>query len=114
MNLGFHTILPIGDGGEIQTSSYRSIKNGIKMKDIFQIVKEYKKNKISKPVILMGYYNMIFQFGENNFLKKCKKAGVSGLIVVDLPWPENRKFAKKCKKKSITFVQLLSPTTSKK
>ena len=111
--LGFPHNTPIGDGGEIQTSSYRSIKNGIKMKDIFQIVKEYKKNKISKPVILMGYYNMIFQFGENKFLNKCKKAGVSGLIVVDLPWPENRTFAKKCKKKSITFVQLLSPTTSK-
>ena len=111
--LGFPHNTPIGDGGEIQTSSYRSIKNGIKMKDIFQIVKEYKKNKLSKPVILMGYYNMIFQFGENNFLNKCKKAGVSGLIVVDLPWPENRTFANKCKKKSITFVQLLSPTTSK-
>ena len=111
--LGFPHNTPIGDGGEIQTSSYRSIKNGIKMKDIFQIVKEYKKNKLSKPVILMGYYNMIFQFGENKFLNKCKKAGVSGLIVVDLPWPENRTFANKCKKKSITFVQLLSPTTSK-
>ena len=106
--LGFPHNTPIGDGGEIQTSSYRSIKNGIKMKDIFQIVKEYKKNKLSKPVILMGYYNMIFQFGENRFLNKCKKAGVSGLIVVDLPWPENRTFANKCKKKSITFVQLLS------
>ena len=47
------------------------------------------------------------------FLSKCKKAGVDGLIVVDLPWPENRTFAKKCKKKSIYFIQLLSPTTSK-
>jgi len=56
---------------------------------------------------------MIFQFGENKFLDKCKNAGVSGLIVVDLPWPENRIFANKCKKKSIIFVQLLSPTTSK-
>ena len=62
----------------------------------------------------MGYYNMIYQYGENNFLKKCKISGVNGLIVVDLPWPENRKFSKKCKKKSISFIQLLSPTTSKK
>tara|TARA_Y100000588_G_C13743920_1_gene706808 strand:- start:174 stop:677 length:504 start_codon:yes stop_codon:yes gene_type:complete len=61
----------------------------------------------------MGYYNMIFQYGENKFLNQCKKSGVNGLIVVDLPWPENKNFAKKCKKKSITFVQLLSPTTSK-
>jgi tryptophan synthase alpha chain len=61
----------------------------------------------------MGYYNLIYQSGENNFLKNCKLSKVDGLIVVDLPWPENKKFAKKCKKKSINFVQLLSPTTSK-
>ena len=111
--LGFPHNTPIADGGQIQTASYRAIKNGIKMKDVFQIVKEFKKNKNAKPVILMGYYNMICQYGENKFLKKCKKVGVNGLIVVDLPWPDNKIFAEKCKKKSISFVQLLSPTTSK-
>ena len=60
----------------------------------------------------MGYYNLIYQNGENNFLKNCKNSGVDGLIIVDLPWPENKNFAKKCKRKSISFVQLLSPTTS--
>ena len=112
--IGFPHNTPIADGGQIQTSAYRAIKNGIKMSDVFQIVKNYKKTKNSRPVILMGYYNMIYQYGENNFLKKCKISGVNGLIVVDLPWPENRKFSKKCKKKSISFIQLLSPTTSKK
>jgi len=112
--LGFPHNTPIGDGGQIQTSSYRAINNGIKMKDVFQIVKNFKKNKNSKPLILMGYYNMIYQYGENKFITQCKQVGVNGLIVVDLPWPDNKKFAKKCKKKSITFVQLLSPTTSKK
>ena len=112
--IGFPHNTPIADGGQIQTSAYRAIKNGIKMSDVFQIVKNYKKIKNSRPVILMGYYNMIYQYGENNFLKKCKISGVNGLIVVDLPWPENRKFSKKCKKKSISFIQLLSPTTSKK
>ena len=111
--LGFPHNTPIADGGQIQTSSYRAIKNGIKMKDIFQIVKKFKKNKNTKPIILMGYYNMICQYGENKFLKKCKQVGVNGLIVVDLPWPDNIGFAKKCKKKDINFVQLLSPTTSK-
>ena len=112
--LGFPHNTPIGDGGQIQTSSYRAINNGIKMKDIFQIVKNFKKNKNSKPLILMGYYNMIYQYGENKFLTQCKQVGVNGLIVVDLPWPDNKIFARKCKKKSITFVQLLSPTTSTK
>ena len=114
VELGFPHNTPIADGGQIQTSAYRAIQKGIKMKDVFQIVARFKKNKNSKPLILMGYYNMIFQYGENNFLKKCKQVGVNGLIVVDLPWPDNKPFAKKCKKNSITFVQLLSPTTSKK
>ena len=111
--LGFPHNTPIGDGGEIQTSSYRAIKNGIKMNDIFQIVRKYKINKFSKPVILMGYYNMIYQYGEKKFLNECSKSGVDGLIVVDLPWPENKVFSNECKKKSICFIQLLSPTTSK-
>tara|TARA_A100001011_G_scaffold191036_1_gene199685 strand:- start:1313 stop:1816 length:504 start_codon:yes stop_codon:yes gene_type:complete len=61
----------------------------------------------------MGYYNIIYQKGENSFLKDCKSAGVDGLIIVDLPWPENKVFSNKCKKKSIEFIQLLSPTTTK-
>jgi tryptophan synthase alpha chain len=113
LELGFPHNTPIGDGGQIQTSSYRAIKNKFKMNDAFQIVKNYKKIKNSKPLILMGYYNMIYQYGENKFLKKCKQSGVNAIICVDLPWPENKSFAKKCKKKSISFVQLLSPTTSR-
>jgi tryptophan synthase alpha chain len=101
-----------GDGAQIQNSSYRAIKNGIKIKDTFSIVRKFKDTKNAKPCILMGYYNSIIQYGENDFIKKCKKVGVDGLIVVDLPWPENRKFSKKCKKNSVNFIQLISPTTS--
>ncbi len=113
LELGIPHNTPVADGSQIQTSAYRAIKNGIKIEDIFWIVQKYRKNKNSKPVILMGYYNMIFQYGEKKFLEKCKKVGVSGLIVVDLPWPENKSFTKKCEKKSIYLIQLLSPTTSK-
>ena len=113
LELGVPHNTPIADGSQIQTSAYRAIKNGIKMNDIFKIVKDFKKFNKNKPIILMGYFNMIFQYGENKFLSKCKSSGVNGLIVVDFPWPENKDFTKKCKKKSIYFIQLLSPTTSK-
>ena len=102
-----------GDGKQIQDSTYRAIKNGIKIRDTFEIVKKFKKTKNARPVILMGYYNSVVQYGENQFIKKCKQVGVDGLIIVDLPWPENKNFSRKCKKKSINFVQLVSPTTSK-
>ena len=114
LELGVPHNTPVADGSQIQTSSYRAIKNGIKTNSIFQIVKDFKKFNKNKPIILMGYYNMIFQYDENKFLHKCKISGVNGLIIVDLPWPENKEFAKKCKKNSIVFVQLLSPTTTNK
>ena len=111
--LGFPHNTPIADGGQIQTSAYRAIKNGIKINDVFSIAKDFKNSKKNTPIILMGYYNMIFQYNENKFLKKCKSSKVDGLIVVDLPYPENKNFSRKCKKKGINFIQLVSPTTSK-
>ena len=69
----------------------------------------YQKNN---PYYFMGYYNMIYQYDENKFLKKCKISKIDGLIVVDLPYPENKSFSEKCKRKGINFVQLVSPTTS--
>ncbi len=111
--LGFPHNTPIADGGQIQTSAYRAIKNGIKINDVFSIVKDFKKDKKNKPIILMGYYNMIYQYGENKFISRCKNSKVDGLIVVDLPHPENKMLALKCKNKKINFIQLVSPTTSK-
>ena len=112
--LGFPHNTPIADGGEIQTSAYRAIKNGIKINDVFSIASQFKRTNKNKPIILMGYYNMIYQYDENKFISKCKKSKVDGLIVVDLPYPENKKFSSKCKKNRINFIQLVSPTTSKK
>jgi tryptophan synthase alpha chain len=112
--VGFPHNTPIADGGQIQSSSYRALKNGVKIKDVFSIVKDFKKSKKTKPVILMGYYNMIYQYGNTKFIDSCKKVGVDGLIIVDLPYPENKTFAKKCKNKNICFIQLVSPTTSQK
>ena len=113
LELGFPHNTPIADGGQIQSSTHRALRNGIKLKDVFKIVKKFKKKNPRKPLILMGYFNLVYQIGENNFLNNCKSSGVDGCIIVDLPYPENKSFADKCKKKSINFIQLLSPTTPK-
>ena len=113
IELGFPHNTAVADGAQIQESSHRALKNGIKLNDIFKIVKNFKKSKYAKPLILMGYFNLILQYGPLTFLKQCKKVGVDGLIIVDLPYPENKFFANQCKQYDIIFVQLLSPTTSK-
>ena len=97
--LGFPHNTPIADGGQIN--------------DVFSIASQFKKSNKNKPIILMGYYNMIYQYGEDRFIAKCKRSNVDGLIVVDLPYPENKNFASKCKKNKINFIQLVSPTTTK-
>ncbi len=112
--LGYPHNTPIADGGQIQSSAYRAIKNGIKINDVFTIAAQFKKSQKNKPIILMGYYNMIYQYDENKFINKCKKIKIDGLIVVDFPFPENKSFALRCKKKGINFIQLVSPTTSQK
>jgi len=114
IELGFPHNTPIADGGQIQESSHRALKNDIKLNDVFKIVKDFKKSKNAKPLILMGYFNIILQYGQISFLKQCKKVGVDGLIIVDLPHPENRLFANQCKKYSVNFIQLVSPTTTVK
>ena len=68
LELGFPHNTPIADGGQIQTSAYRAIKNGIKINDVFSIANQFKKIKSDKPIILMGYYNMIYQYKENKFI----------------------------------------------
>jgi tryptophan synthase alpha chain len=113
IELGFPHNTPVADGGQIQESSYRALKKGIKINNIFQIVGDFKKSKYCKPLILMGYFNIILQYGQISFLKQCKKVGVDGLIIVDLPYPENKVFANQCKKHSINFIQLISPTTTR-
>ena len=90
LEFGFPHNTPIADGGQIQGSSHRALKNGIKLKDVFQIVKKFKKKNPLKPIILMGYFNLIYQNGENNFLKSCKLSGVDGCLLYTSPSPRDK------------------------
>ena len=99
----------VGDGRQIQDATFRVIKNKFKIKDAFGIIKKYKRERDSKPIILMFYYNTLFQYGENRFIKKMKEIKATGCICVDYPYPQNKSFALKCKKNNVTFIQLLSP-----
>ena len=109
--LGFPHNTPIADGGQIQTSAYRAIKNGIKINDVFSIVKDFKSMKRNKPIILMGYYNLILYYGIEKFVKKCKENGVDGLIIVDLQPEEDEDLIKELKKNEIDLIRLITPTT---
>ena len=105
---------PMADGPTIQESSVRSLANGTKINDIFEIVMNIRKLNSEIPIILMGYYNSIFNLGIDNFIAKCAEAGVDGLIIVDLQPEEDSELFTKSKERGIDLIRLITPTTDQK
>ena len=105
---------PMADGPTIQESSVRSLANGTKINDIFELVMNIRKFNNEIPIILMGYYNSIFNLGIDNFTAKCSATGVDGLIIVDLQPEEDSELLTKTKDKSIDLIRLITPTTDQK
>jgi len=105
---------PMADGPTIQESSVRSLSNGTKINDIFEIVMNIRSLNNEIPIILMGYYNSIFNLGIDNFTAKCAETGVDGLIIVDLQPEEDSELLTKTKDKGIDLIRLITPTTDQK
>ena len=105
---------PMADGPTIQESSVRSLANGTKINDIFEIVMNIRELNNKIPIILMGYYNSIFNLGIDNFTSKCAETGVDGLIIVDLQPEEDSELFIKSKERGIDLIRLITPTTDQK
>ena len=103
---------PMADGPIIQLSSNRAIKKGINLDNIFYLASEARRIKENLPIILMGYYNLIFYFGIKKFVKKCKENGVDGLIIVDLQPEEDEDLVKELNNNQIDLIRLITPTTN--
>lgn len=102
---------PLADGPTIQKASQKALKNGVTLKKIFEPLNEIKEN-ITCPLILMGYYNSILNYGIDNFITDSVNTGISGVIIPDLPFDEEKKFYKKIKENGIDPILLVAPNTS--
>lgn len=78
---------PTADGPTIQHSSETALKNGMSLKLLFEQLNEIRKS-VKIPLILMGYFNPVMQFGVKEFCKKCRETGIDGVILPDLPLEE--------------------------
>lgn len=102
---------PMADGPAIQASSLRALKAGMTLPKTLDIVRAFRKRDKDTPIVLMGYYNPIYIYGVDRFLKDAKEAGVDGLIVVDLPPEEEGELCLPAIKAGINFIYLTAPTT---
>lgn len=106
---------PTADGPVIQAASYEAICKGVTLRKVFTAVEEMRREGVEIPIIFMMYYNTILHFGVENFVKKCKEAGVDGLIVPDLPLEEQDEMKEQLNKSDDTIlIQLVSPVSAKR
>lgn len=111
IELGIPFSDPMADGPAIQLASERAIKSGATLTKILKLVKEIRK-QTQIPIILFGYYNPFFIYGLDRFAKDAKKAGVDGVLVVDLPPEESYEFKRSLNKENLDLVFLLAPTST--
>lgn len=115
LELGIPFSDPVADGPVIQQASYKAICQGVTLKKIFQMMEEIRKEGVNIPIVFMMYSNTIFHYGVKAFVKKCKEAGVDGLIVPDLPFEEQKELKEALdKEEGAVFIQLVSPVSEKR
>src|ERR1700692_3155471 len=105
---------PMADGPAIQAAGLRALKAGMSLKKTLSMVREFRKDDTTTPLVLMGYYNPIYIYGVDQFLADAKSAGVDGLIIVDLPPEEDTELCLPAMKAGLNFIRLATPTTDDK
>lgn len=111
IELGMPFSDPMADGPAIQAASLRAIESGMTLKGSLDIASQFREKHADTPLILMGYYNPIYRYGVELFLKDAQSAGADGLIVVDLPPEEDVELCDPSQNSELDFIRLITPTT---
>jgi tryptophan synthase alpha chain len=113
MEIGMPFSDPMADGPAIQLANLRALGNGITLAKTLDMVREFRKVDDETPIVLMGYYNPIYHYGNQKFLDHAISAGVDGLIIVDLPPEEDDELCHPCLTSGLNWIRLTTPTTDK-
>lgn len=103
---------PMADGPVIQLACERALLHGTRLLDVLAMVKEFRSQNDSTPVVLMGYLNPIEAIGAERFISEAKACGVDGVLTVDMPPEEADEFCQQLKAAALDPVFLLAPTTT--
>ncbi|KAI0078203.1 bifunctional tryptophan synthase TRP1 [Panus rudis PR-1116 ss-1] len=112
IELGMPFSDPIADGPAIQETNAIALKNGVSYVSTLGLLREARRQGLTAPVILMGYYNPLLAYGEEKAIQDAAEAGANGFIIVDLPPEEAISFREKCRKANISYVPLIAPSTT--
>jgi len=105
---------PMADGPAIQQAGLRALAAGTTLTRTLDLIRTFREGDNDTPIVLMGYYNPIYAYGVERFLKDGKAAGIDGLIIVDLPSEEDEELCLPALEAGVNFIRLTTPTTDEK
>ncbi len=111
IEIGMPVSDPMADGPTIQKAALRALEGGQTMTRTLELVHAFRQQDSQTPLVLMGYYNPIHRYGVARFLADAARAGVDGLIVVDLPPEHDDELCLPAREHGIAFIRLATPTT---
>ena len=114
IELGLPFTDPMADGPTIQLAGQRALSAGMTLELTLDMARAFRETDDTTPIVLMGYYNPIYNRGVDKFLADAKAAGIDGLIIVDLPPEEDDELCIPAQKAGLNFIRLATPTTDAK
>jgi tryptophan synthase alpha chain len=111
IELGVPFTDPLADGPVIQKAHYRALKNKVTLRNVLDLVKRIRE-KTAIPIVLMTYYNPVFKYGDDTFVKDAVASGVDGVIIPDLPPDEAKDIIDISKREDLGTIFLLAPTST--
>jgi len=112
IELGLPFSDPLADGPVIQSAMRRALDNGFTTLGMFSIIRAVRRSGVTKPIVVMTYYNPVLQFGAARFCNELSASGADGLLVVDLPPEESRELDSHAAANGLDMIRLVTPTTS--
>lgn len=113
IELGIPFSDPTAEGPVIQAANVRALSNGITTDKIFEMVIRLR-NDVHVPMVFMTYANVVFSYGSERFISKCKEIGIDGLILPDIPFEEKDEFDPICRRYGIDLISLIAPTSEER
>lgn len=110
IELGIPFSDPTAEGPVIQGANLRALNGGVTTDQIFEFVKELRRD-VSVPMVFMTYANVVFSYGAERFISTCRKSGMDGLILPDLPYEEKEEFQPICRRFGLELISLIAPTS---
>ena len=110
IELGIPFSDPTAEGPVIQEANIRALSGGVDTDQIFDLVRELRKD-VTVPMVFMTYANVVFSYGAEKFISICSETGIDGLILPDIPYEEKEEFSDICRRFEVDLISLIAPTS---